>query len=223
MKSFNKAVKTLTKKLQQENPEKFSSSWIFKNAQPVYHFIRLNFKTENGDIDWDILTQALPKTFQKRWIRYKRKNVKQYEKQSEVDIILDRYRDKLYTFITQIDEKDKKIQHKMLISLVRIGQKGNVCAQQELIKWVTYITDDWIDRYPKLYRWKGYEDEVSDKIKTCIRLYRYTGTFLGYLYKTLEYSALGKPPLCSLNDKMFYGEKTLEEFAIVEEDWQIYK
>lgn len=111
----------------------------------------------------------------------------------------------------------------MLISLVRIGQKGNICTQQELIKWVTYITDDWIDRYPKLYRWKGYEDEVIDKIKTCIRLYRYTGTFLGYLYKTLEYSALGKPPLCSLNDKMFNGEKTLEEFAIVQEDWRMYK
>jgi hypothetical protein len=57
----------------------------------------------------------------------------------------------------------------------------------------------------------------------CIRLYRYTGTFLGYLYKTLEYSALGKPPLHSLNDKMFYGKKTLEEFAVIEEDWQIYK
>jgi len=76
MKSFNKAVKILTEKLKQENPETFSSSWILNNAQPVYHYIRLNFKTENDDIDWDVLTQALPKTFQKRWIRYKRKNVK---------------------------------------------------------------------------------------------------------------------------------------------------
>ena len=121
MKSFNKAVKTLIEKLKQENPEIFSSSWIFKNAQPVYHYIRLNLKTENNDIDWDILTQALPKTFQRRWTRYKRKNVKKYESQSEVDNILDKYRDKLYTFITQTDENDKKIQHKMLISLVRIG------------------------------------------------------------------------------------------------------
>ena len=223
MKNFNNAIKILTEKLKQENPETFSSSWILKNAQPVYHYVRLNFKTENNDIDWDILTQALPKTFQRRWVRYKRKNVKQYECQLEVDLILDKYKNKLYTFITQTDESDKKVQHKMLISLVRIGQKGNVCAQQELIKWVTYITHDWVDYYPKMYRWKGYEDEIIDKIKNCIRLYRYTGTFLGYLFKTLEYSARGKPPLVSLNDLVFDGNKTREEFAVVQEDWEIYK
>jgi len=75
MKIFNKAVKILTEKLKQENPEKFSSTWMLKNTQSVYRYIRLNFKTENGDIDWDVLTQALPKTFQRRWIRYRRKNV----------------------------------------------------------------------------------------------------------------------------------------------------
>lgn len=29
--------------------------------------------------------------------------------------------------------------------------------------------------------------------------------------------------ILKVNDKMFDGEKTLEEFAVVEEDWQIYK
>jgi len=165
----------------------------------------------------------LPRPFQKRWIKYKKKNVKLYERQSEVDIILIKYKDKLYTFFTPANKRDKKIQHRMIISLVRIGQKGNICAQQELIKWITFITDDWIDRYPQMYRWKGYTDEVKDKIKNCIRLYRYTGSFLGYLFKTLEYSARGKPPLVSLNDLMFDGSKTREEFAVVQEDWKIYK
>ncbi len=218
-----KVVKNLNQILEEKQPLNFSPSWIFTNAQPLYHHIRLNFRTENDDIDWDIVTQGLRRSFQKRWVRYKRKNIKLYERQSEVDVILDKYKDKLYTFLAPADEHDKKIQHRMIISLVRVGQKGNICAQQELIKWVTFITDDWIDRYPRMYRWKGYEDEIGDKIKNCIRLYRYTGSFLGYLFKTLEYSALGKPPLHSLNDKMFNGEKTLEEFAVIEEDWQIYK
>ena len=74
-----------------------------------------------------------------------------------------------------------------------------------------------------MYRWKGYTDEIEDKIKNCIRLYRDTGSFLGYLFKTLEYSARGKPPLVSLNDLMFDGSKTREEFAVVQEDWEIYK
>lgn len=223
MKSFNVAIKTLNKILKQEQPKTFSSSWICKNSQPAYNYFRLNLRTENNDVDWDTVTQALHRSFQKRWVRYKRKNIKLYERQSEVDVILEKYKNKLYTFLTPADERDKKIQHKMLISLVRIGQKGNICAQEELIKWVTFITDDWIDRYPQMYRWKGYTDEIPDKIKGCIRLYRYTGSFLGYLFKTLEYSALGKPPLVSLNDAIFNGDKTREEYAVADEDWQIYK
>ena len=221
--TLKKAARILNEKLELHNPKTFSSSWICKNAQGVYSYVRLNHKTENGDIDWDILTQYLRRTFQKRWLRYKRKNIKSYERQSEVDLILAKYHDKLYTFFTPATDKDKKLQHKMIISLVRIGQKGNLCAQEELIKWVTYITDDWIDRYPQMYRWKGYTDEVPDKIRGCIRLYRYTGSFLGYLFKTLEYSALGKPPLVSLNDAVLDGSKSREEDARVEEDSQIYK
>lgn len=105
----------------------------------------------------------------------------------------------------------------MVIRLVRIGQRGNVCAQEELVQWVTYITDDWIDRYLQIYRWKGYEDEVSDKIRACIRCYRCTGSFLGYLFKTHEYSARGKPPLVSLNDKILDGNKTRIEYVRIEE------
>jgi hypothetical protein len=67
-------------------------------------------------------------------MRYRKKNVKLYERQSEVDVILIKYKDKMYTFFTSVDERDKKIQHRMIISLVRIGQKGNICAQQELVK-----------------------------------------------------------------------------------------
>ena len=223
MKNFRTAIKTLNRTLKEKQPKTFSSSWICTNSQPAYNYFRINFRTENNDVDWDRVTQFLPRSFQKRWMRYKRKKIKTYERQSEVDLILAKYQDKLYTFFTPATEQDKKIQHRMIISLVRIGQKGNVCAQEELIKWVTFITDDWIDRYPQMYRWKGYTDEVPDKIRGCIRLYRYTGSFLGYLFKTLEYSALGKPPLASLNDAIFDGDKTLEEYAKVEEDWQIYK
>lgn len=218
MKNFNNAIKILNKILKQKQPKTFSSSWICKHSQPVYNYFRLNFRTENNDVDWDTVTQALSRSFQKRWVRYKRKKVKIYERQSEVDVILDKYRDKLYTFLTPANEQDKKIQHKMIISFVRIGQKGNVCAQQELVKWITFITDDWIDRYPQMYRWKGYTDEVEDKIKSCIRLYRYTGSFLGYLFKTLEYSARGKPLLFSLDDKIFDGTKTRLEYLVVEQN-----
>lgn len=221
--TFRRHIKILNGVLSEKQPTSFNPSWIVQNVPKVYVYVRKNIRTENNHIDWDKVTSSLNRTFQKRWIRYRYKQAKPYERQSEVDVVLNRYKDKLYTFLCPSNEKDKKIQQTMLISLVRIGQKGNVCAREEVVKWVTYITDDWIDRYPQMYKWKGYTDEVPDKIRGCIRCYRYTGSFLGYLFRTLEYSVRGKPPLVSLNDKLFNGDKTLEEYAKVEEDWQIYK
>ena len=105
----------------------------------------------------------------------------------------------------------------MIIRLVRLSQRGNILAETELLKWVKFVTDDWLDCYPQMYRWKGYEDEVPDRIRACIRCYRYTGSFLGYLFKTLEYSAYGKPPMVSLDDKILDGAKTRIEYARVAE------
>jgi len=85
--TFTKAVRILNKILKTKNPKTFSSSWILKNVQPVYHYIRLNYRTENSDIDWDILTHSLNRKFQKRWVRYRLKKVKLYENKEEVDLI----------------------------------------------------------------------------------------------------------------------------------------
>ena len=220
--TFDYHIKILNDTLSEKNPSKISSSWILQNAPRVYRYINKNIRTENDDIDWDKVTSSLDRSFCKRWVRYRQKSIRVYENQSEVDIILSKYKDRLYTFIAYATEDDKKMQSRMLISLVRLSQKGNVCAEEEVVKWITYITDDWIDRYPQMYRWRGYTDEVDGHIKGCVRRYRYTGSFLGYLFKTLEYSVRGKPPLVSLNDNIF-GDKTREEYAKVEEDWQIYK
>jgi len=59
--------------------------------------------------------------------------------------------------------------------------------------------------------------DIERKIKGCIRCYRYTGSFLGYLFRTLEYSARGKPPLVSLDDKILDGAKTRIEYVTTED------
>jgi hypothetical protein len=110
-----------------------------------------------------------------------------------------------------------KMQNKILVSLIRLGQKGNITAQDEVIKWVTFVTDEWIERYP-LNRWQPYPDEVRDKIFRCIRNYRYLGPFLGYLFKTLYLAGRGKPPLVSLNDKFADGTKTRIDYLVM--NWE---
>lgn len=212
------ATEKLNLILRERQPATISSSWIYFNAPSVYHFVRNNYRTENDQIDWDIVTRSLDRAYAKRWTRYRYKQARLYERQSEVDAVLIKYKDRLYTFFAPASDSDKQIQDRMIIRLVRIGQRGNVCAQEELVRWVTFVTDDWIDRYPQMYRWKGYEDEVPDKIRACIRCYRYTGSFLGYLFKTLEYSARGKPPLVSLDDKVLDGNKTRIEYVRAESE-----
>ena len=209
-------LSSLNSLLLKEKPEQISSSWIYHNSPKIYRYIWKNIRTENNEIDWDYVTRKIDRSFAKKWIRYRYKNPKLYEKKSEVDLVLEKYKDKLYTFLGFADENDKKIQDRMIIRLVRLGQRGNICAQEELISWVTYITNDWIDKYPQIYKWQGYPDEVEDKIKSCIRCYRYTGSFLGYLFRTLEYSARGKPPLQSVDDDMYDGKSKRIDFIIEE-------
>lgn len=213
---FNDHIKILNELLLKKQPSNFSPSWIYTNNSKSYRYFRKNIITETGSIDWDKITSSLDKPLQNKWVRYRYKQLKPYAKQSEVDLVLTKYKDKLYMFICILKKEDRIFQDRMIVSLVRLGQKGNILAQQEVIKWVSYIVDDWIDRYPQIHKWKGYRDEVDDKIRSCIRCYRYTGSFLGYLFRTLEYSARGKPPVCSLDDKMFDGTKTRIDFIACE-------
>lgn len=211
---FGVVIKSLNQTLKEKKPIKIDSFWIETNAITVYQYICKNIRTENNAVDWDKVTSCLDRPFQRRWIWKKQKKVEYYQCRAEVEVILNKYKDKLYTFIAPINEEDKQVQHWIIISLVRIGQKGNTLAQKEIIKWVNYIVYDWIDRYPQIRKWKGYSDEIEDKIKGCIRCYRYTGSFLTYLFRTLEYSARGKPRLCSLDDPSRYGKYTRVDFLI---------
>lgn len=149
---FDTAIKSLNQALQEKRPSNFNPSWVLQNTPKVYRYINKNIRTENNDLDWDKVTSSLDRCLCKCWVRYRQKSIKAYEKQSEVDLILSKYKDRLYTFIAYADENDRKMQSRMLISLVRLSQKGNVCAEQEVVKWITYITNDWIDKYPQMHR-----------------------------------------------------------------------
>ena len=220
VRDFKHIIKELNTTIRDKQPKEISSSWIVQHVPRAYRYIHKNIRTETDEIDWDRVTGLLERGFQKRWVRYRRKVVKPYENREEVDLILTKHKDTLYTFITALDKNDFASRDKILVKLVRLSQKGNVLAQQELVGLLTYTVDDWIDRYYYLKKWKGYTDDVADKIKGCIRCYRYTGSFLGYLYKTLEYSGRGIVPVqkYSLDDPVLDGARTKIDYVVVEEN-----
>ena len=214
---FDPAVKTINRLLIKKQPHAFNSSWIRKYAPKIYRFIQKNVRREIGGIDWDRVTRALDRNFRRRWITSRRKGTKQYRSEAEVNIILRKYDRKLYTFVTPEDEADKSIRDIISIVLVRIAQKGNVIAKQEIIKLLSFIIDEWIEHCPKISRWRGYEHLIQKRIEGCIRCYRYSGSFIGYLFKTLEYAGKGLRPIViySFDDSLYLGQQERRNDKIV--------
>jgi len=67
-------------------------------------------------------------------------------------------------------------------------------AQQELLVFLKFTIDNWIERYSFLARWQGHEDEIQNQLEACIRRYRYTGSFMSYVFRTLECAGRGIRP-----------------------------
>jgi hypothetical protein len=208
---FDSAVKTINRLLIEKQPHAFNSSWIRGYAPHIYRFFQKNIRREIGGIDWDRVTRALNRKFQNKWIISQRNGTKLYRSKAEVKIILRKYDDKLYTFLTPADKDNNSIRDIISITLVRIAQKGNMTAKQEIIKLVRFTIDEWIESCPRISRWKGYEYLIKKRIEGCIRCYRYSGSFMGYLFKTFEYAGRGLRPITeySLDEPLYSGQKKI--------------
>jgi hypothetical protein len=195
---FERAMQILNAVLAKEDPEIFNASWIVAHVPAVYRFIHKNLRTENDQIDWDTVTIALDRRFQKRWVRYRRKRrelLKLYRSKAEVNLIKRKYRANLYTFIVAVNTDDRVMRDRISIALVRIAQKGNITAQRELIELITFTIQTWTDRYWYFLRWKYYPDLLEENIEACMRRYRFSGSFVNYLFKSLAYAGRGLPPV----------------------------
>jgi len=206
---FDYAVKTINTILIRKQPQTFNSSWIRRFAPHIYRFFQKNIRREIGGIDWDRITRALDRTFQRRWVRSRRYGKRLYRSKAEVKTILDKYDGKLYSFLTPADKDNNATRDMISIALVRIAQNGNMTARREIIKLVRFTIDEWIENNPKVSRWKGYEYLMQKHIEGCVRRYRYSGSFMGYLFRTLEYAGRGLKPLIaySLEDSLYSGEQ----------------
>ena len=207
--NFESAINTMNDILAKKQPQKFNRAWIRVNVPAAYRFIQKEIRIEYGGIDWDRITRALNPKYQRQWIGSLRKKAKPYRDQAQVAIVLQQYSDKLYTFITSEDRDDEHIRDIISISLVRIAQKGNIAARQEIIKLLSFTIDDWIERNSNLSSWRGYEPLIQTRLECCIRCYRYSGSFTRYVFKTLEYAARGLKPLIaySLDDSAHSGRR----------------
>jgi hypothetical protein len=89
-----------------------------------------------------------------------------------------------------------------------LPNKGNLLARQELMELIGYTIEPWIEHHEFLARWRGYEEELRRQVEGCILRYRYAGSFIRNLFKTLEYAARGIRPLIAyaLDEPLLHGK-----------------
>ncbi len=171
--------------------------------------IQKNVRAEIGGIDWDRVTRALDRRFHRKWKPAYRNRSITYSKKGEVELILDKYRANLYSFVSPADKNDEYVRDIICIALVRIAQKGNILAKKEIVKLIRFTIDEWIESRSTLSSWEEHESMIEKRIEACIRCFRYSGTFIGYLLKTLEYAGRGLRSNAdySLNDSLYFAKR----------------
>lgn len=200
--NLQRVTATLNSLLSQKHPETFSSAWIAKHVPGCYSFIRRYIRSEVGAIDWDRITCSLEPQYQRLWTPRIRRKSKPYRDKHEIGLILNKYRGKLYVFLAPADAGDLRIRDRIAVALVRVAQAGNLVAKAEVLRLVRYTIDTWLDNNSHMSRWRGHEDEIREHLEGCIRRYRYSGSFLRYVFRTLECAGRGIRPfyVCSLDD-----------------------
>jgi len=194
--NLDKAIKNIDRSLTKKQPASFSPGWIKYRCKISHQFIIEKIKTEFNEPDWDLVVSKLERYNQKLWLKGKKKKAfKPYEDKIELKAILDKYKRKFYTFVNKIDKEDKIICDWISIRLVRLSQKGNISAKKKLVGLLAYQVDQWVEYDKSLSVWNGYNELIIEQVNACIRRFRYAGSFLGYLYRTLEYSGRGLVPL----------------------------
>ncbi|MFH0892791.1 MAG: hypothetical protein V1867_08550 [Candidatus Falkowbacteria bacterium] len=193
----DKAIKNINRALYRKEPPSIDSLWVKRNCRTTYFFIEKNVKTELGETDWDRVVFGLDRPHQKLWmkgVQMSKRQIDYYEDEKEVNRIMKKYKHKLYTFFCQENEDDKRVCDLISIRLVRTAQRGNRLAHDKVIELAGYLVNQWLETDARVFNWRGYDEKIKETIKGCVRRYRYTGSFIGYLHKTMEYSGRGLLP-----------------------------
>lgn len=202
------AIQTLNAALVTHQPKVLNPAWIRKQVHPVYRFVKRHIRTVDGRVDWDTVTRGLDREFQRRFIKQTLKTC-EHDNRGHVDALLANFQHKLYVFLAPLNEEDKIIRDTISIALVRMAQHGNAAARQQIHELLMDTIHAWIEVDERLIRWRGYDELIPEQVDACIRRYRYSGSFIGYLYRTLELAGQGLHPLeaYSLDEELPSGKK----------------
>jgi hypothetical protein len=83
---------------------------------------------------------------------------------SEIDVVLNKHRDKLHVFIAPRDASDRHLRNIVAIALVRAAQGGNLSNKEKVVDLLRNSLDKWLDRHHLLVVLKGSRPPNSSAI-----------------------------------------------------------
>jgi hypothetical protein len=115
-------IEAINDLLSVELPKTFNSSWVSKRAPSSYRYILKNVRTDFSGVDWDGVTRALGWKFQRRWTPVRRMRSRGlYRNNGEVKADLEKYRTKLYVFVSPQNRSDRRTRDMMHRSTSPLG------------------------------------------------------------------------------------------------------
>jgi len=189
-------VENIIQTFELQKPKNISPKWLSKMLPNDYAILKRLLPNNNRELDYQILLDLLPKKITEYWKPFL-KTEKIIPKESYVDIketdsIINKHKDKIYTFYYLLDkENDKNYRENIINEMRDVVMKGNINALDRLVRHLTFMAEGWIENDPALEIWKYAKDRLSEVIKRCI--YRFDsskGKFATYLYVTLKKEAV---------------------------------
>ena len=150
--------------------------------------------------------------------------VQDYEDMSEVEAILDHYREYMHFFFGIETPKERDMRDTICHELLRLTQRGNINAKDTLMTYATFTMDTWIDRNMHFTCFRALPELSKERLEKCIRGYQFwdnAGPFFGYLYASLEgqsksiyINSLDQPPSSHISDR--YSPNELYNYVITD-------
>lgn len=216
---FNEAINELQELIKQKKPKIITSGFIGKENPKLLKYFIKNMKDNNGEINWEIVTNRLDENtkkicrFSKRLEQYKPK--KEYINEQELNTLIEKHKNKLYTFFEVLDSSDYTSRDFICLDFINLAKKGNILAKEKLLDYLEILTTQWIEKNKNLEAFKTNGDLLRERLEKCIYYYKDDKEkiyFLKYIYTSLllEAKRLEIPRYISL-DNTYEGGKEKKE------------
>lgn len=153
---LQKSVNDIVNKSRELNPPKLNPHWIFNNCGKGHDIIKKNFRTVDGEMNWQVLVDLLPEEQKEKW-SYEKQRVWNEESAIKVSVGLLEEKKPASFNPFWLRQKDYGLYRHL-----RRKMKNNDTGEIEWDKFVDQLPEEWTEKWVMGIR-EEKKKEASDK------------------------------------------------------------